>query len=317
MNKTILNFGLIGISGYVAPRHLQAIKSVGGNLLSALDPNDSVGILDSFFPETSFFTEFERFDRYVDNLYRNNNKIDYFAICSPNHLHDSHIRFALKSNSNVICEKPLVISPWNIDAIQRIEKDYRKKVYSIHQLRLHPSIQKLKKKMPVSNKLYDIEITYIAARGKWYFQSWKGDESKSGGILYNIGIHFFDIIEYLFGPTISCKVHYASRDAYSGTILTKKSRVRYFLSINQGHINFIKGKRNQRVFKSMIINKKEINLSEDFEKLHTLSYRKILLNQGFEIQSIRSVIELLYRIKHLKISPLKDDYHPLVKKVTK
>ena len=182
---------------------------------------------------------------------------------------------------------------------------------------MHPSIQKLKKKIAVSKKIYDVEITYITPRGKWYYHSWKGDDNKSGGILYNIGIHFFDIIEYLFGPAISYKVHHASKDSYSGTILTNKSRVRFFLSINQNHINFIKGKKNKRVIKSMKINKKEINLSEDFENLHTLSYKRILLNQGFEIQSIRSVIELIYKIKNLKVSSLKDDYHPLVKKIIK
>ena len=314
MNINNLNFALLGLGGFVAPKHVNAILNNNCKLVCSMDISDSVGYIDSFFPKSYFFTEFERFDRYVDKISNTSSKVDYLSVCTPNYLHDSHIRFGLRSKANVICEKPLVISPWNLDTIEKIQNEYSKKVFSINQLRLHPSIEKLKKQNTKFEKINDVEITYISARGKWYQYSWKGNENKSGGILYNIGIHFFDLITFLYGEIESSSVYYASSKTYSGVLRAKNANVRYFLSIDDEHLSYFK-KKSKNTYKSMTVNEKKIDLSNNFENLHTLSYKKILENKGYEINSIRAGLELVYKIKNSNIKTKKGDYHPLINKI--
>jgi len=231
---SVFNFGLIGAAGYIANRHLKAIKETGNRLIAAFDPNDSVGILDGYFPEANFFTEFERFDRHIDKLKRKQKGIDYMSICSPNYLHDAHIRFALRNNAHAICEKPIVLNPWNVDALEEVEKEGNKKIFTILQLRLHPAIIALRKKYDdqTQSAVADVDITYITSRGNWYYQSWKGDVAKSGGIATNIGVHFFDMISWIFGKWLSSLVHGNNPDCSSGFLQLKNARVRWFLSIN-------------------------------------------------------------------------------------
>ncbi|MFZ9505133.1 MAG: Gfo/Idh/MocA family protein, partial [Cyclobacteriaceae bacterium] len=227
-------FALIGAAGYIAPRHLQAIRDTGNTLIAALDRSDTVGILDSYFPEADFFTEFERFDRHLDKLKRQGNKIDFVSICSPNYLHDSHIRFALRHGADAICEKPLVLNPWNVDALSEIEKETGKKVFTILQLRHHPSIISLREKVksgPVDKK-YDVNLTYMTSRGNWYHISWKGDDSKSGGITTNIGIHFFDMLIWVFGAVKGLEVYSLTEDTASGFIELERAKVNWTLSID-------------------------------------------------------------------------------------
>ena len=313
--KSSLNFALIGLAGYIAPKHVEAIKKNNGNLLCSLDINDSVGFIENYFSNSDFFTEIARFDRYIDKLSRTKNKINYISICTPNYLHDSYIRFGLRSKAHVICEKPLVINPWNLDAIEKMQNEYKKKVYSINQLRLHPSVIKLKDKIKKTNKTFDIEVTYITPRGNWYKYSWKGDENKSGGLLYNIGIHIFDLMNFLFGKIDTSKVNYASDSCYSGFLKTKKANIKYFLSIDKNHLKLIDRKKSQNTFKLLKVDKNKIDLSKNFDNLHILSYKNILDNKGFEINAIRSGIELAYNIKNSKITSPTFDSHHLIKKI--
>ncbi|PAF53576.1 oxidoreductase [Helicobacter sp. 13S00482-2] len=309
-----MKFGIIGVGGYVAPRHLKAIKDTGNTLMCALDPRDSVGILDSYFPQADFFTEFERFDRHIDKLKRKNEGLDYICICSPNYLHDSHIRFALRSSSNAICEKPLVLNTWNIDGLEELEKESGKKVYNILQLRLHPSIIALKEKIQKElhqnpDKIYDITLTYITSRGKWYFASWKGDVSKSGGIATNIGVHFFDMVSYVFGNPQKNIVHISRPDCMSGYLELKNARVKWFLSINQDHLE----KKDKRTHRSMLINNQEIEFSEGFTDLHTLSYKHILNGKGFALEDARRSIQIVHDIRNTNPIGTIGEYHPLCK----
>ncbi|HEV8512865.1 MAG TPA: Gfo/Idh/MocA family oxidoreductase, partial [Cyclobacteriaceae bacterium] len=232
------NFALVGAAGYIAPRHLQAIRDTGNNLVAALDKFDSVGIMDSYFPKADFFTEFERFDRHLDKLKRLGQKIDYVSICSPNYLHDSHIRFALRHQADAICEKPLVLNPWNVDALEEIEKETGKRVFTILQLRLHPNIIQLKKEIEAAppGKVFDVNLDYITSRGKWYHHSWKGDEQKSGGIATNIGIHFFDMLLWVFGSVKNIKIKSYEPDSTSGFFELEKARINWRLSINENHL---------------------------------------------------------------------------------
>lgn len=304
-------FGLIGAAGYIAPRHMKAIKETGNDLKVAFDPNDSIGIIDSFFPQATFFTEFERFDRHVDKLRRRNEGIDFISICSPNYLHDAHIRFSLRSNAHAICEKPLVLNPWNVDAIQNVELDYEKKVYTILQLRLHPVIIGLRKQYEQSEEtIADIDVTYITSRGNWYYQSWKGDVAKSGGIATNIGIHFFDMLSWIFGSHESSIIHVNNKDCASGILRLKNARVRWFLSINPDHLPEEQKMKGQRTFRSIRVKGEEVEFSEGFTDLHTESYRQILMGNGFTIQEARNSIEIVHQIRNAPLSPLKDDYHP-------
>ena len=308
------NFGLIGAAGYIAPRHMKAISDTGNNLEAALDINDSVGILDSFFPEANFFTEFERFDRHIDKLRRlqSQNMIEYIAITSPNYLHDSHIRFALRSETDVICEKPLVLNPWNIDALAEIEKATSKKVNTILQLRLHPSIIALKEKVQNNNKKYDVDLTYITSRGNWYLQSWKGDDKKSGGIATNIGVHFYDMLHYVFGDLENNIVHYASETTASGYLEYKNARVRWFLSIDINNIPANIREKGQRTFRSITCDKEEIEFSDGFGDLHTTCYQEILAGRGFGLEENRVAIQTVSDIRNSKPIGKTGDFHPFL-----
>ncbi len=293
------NFALIGAAGYIAPRHLQAIKDTGNNLLAALDRFDSVGIMDSYFPHADFFTEFERFDRHIDKLKRQGQKIDYVSICSPNYLHDSHIRFALRNHADAICEKPLVLNPWNVDALAEIEKETGKQVYTILQLRLHPNIQALKKKIESSpaSTVFDVDLNYITSRGKWYFHSWKGEEAKSGGIATNIGIHFFDMLLWVFGAVKDSSVSVYEADHAKGFLHLEKARINWSLSINENHLPAEVKVKGKRTYRSLKMNGEEVEFSDGFTELHTNSYKEILAGRGFGLVDAKPSIELAYKLR--------------------
>ncbi len=299
----MINFALIGAAGYIAPRHLQAIKDTGNNLVAALDKFDSVGVMDSYFPNADFFTEFERFDRHIDKLKRVGQKIDYVSICSPNYLHDSHIRFALRHHAHAICEKPLVLNPWNVDALEEIEKETGKKVFTILQLRLHPNIIQLKKEIEAApaNKIFDVELTYITSRGKWYHHSWKGDELKSGGIATNIGIHFFDMLLWVFGGVKNVRIEKYDDDQAAGYLELQRARVQWKLSINENHLPDDVKAKGKRTYRSLQMNGKEIEFSDGFTELHTNSYKEILAGRGFGLAEARPSIELAHEIRPKKI----------------
>ncbi|MCP4672675.1 MAG: Gfo/Idh/MocA family oxidoreductase [Desulfobacula sp.] len=299
MNK---NFALIGAAGYVAPKHLKAIKDTGNNLVAALDNSDSVGILDSFSYEVAFFTEFERFDRHAEKLRRTDGggKIDYVSICSPNYLHDAHMRFALRIGADAICEKPLVLNPWNLDAIQLMEEETGKKVYNVLQLRVHPSIIELKKKIETDDKekKYEIDLTYITSRGKWYFNSWKGDTSKSGGIATNIGIHFFDMLIWLFGNVKYQEVHVSESKKMAGFIELDRAKVRWFLSADNNDLPKQARQKSIPTFRSITIDGDEIEFSGGFTDLHTLVYKGILEGRGYGIEDARPSLNLVSSIRN-------------------
>jgi UDP-N-acetyl-2-amino-2-deoxyglucuronate dehydrogenase len=308
-------FALIGAAGYIAPRHMKAIKDTNNELLAAYDKFDSVGVIDSHFPEADFFTEFERFDRHVEKLKRTQNKIDYVSICSPNYLHDSHIRFGLRVGADVICEKPLVLNPWNIDALLEVEKEHDKKVYNILQLRLHPSIIALRKKIQEGpkDKIYDIDLAYITSRGHWYYTSWKGDVSKSGGIATNIGVHFYDMLTWVFGDVQKSVVNVHTHDRAAGYFELEKARVRWFLSINADTLPEAVKARGGRTYRSLTMEGEEIEFSDGFTELHTHSYQHILEGNGFGLEEARKSIEIVHDIRHMEPIGMKGDYHPLVK----
>jgi UDP-N-acetyl-2-amino-2-deoxyglucuronate dehydrogenase len=293
------SFALIGAAGYIAPRHMKAIKETGNNLVAALDKHDNVGILDSYFPGADFFTEFERFDRHLDKLRRQQKQVDYVSICSPNYLHDSHIRFALRHGADAICEKPLVLNPWNADALMEIEKETGKKVFTILQLRLHPAIIDLKKQIDNSpkDKIFNIDLRYITSRGNWYHISWKGDKSKSGGIATNIGIHFFDMLLWIFGAVKESVVKTHEDDYAEGYLELEKARVNWFLSINESHIPAEIRKTGKRTYRSLTIESRELEFSEGFTDLHTVSYNHILKGHGFGIQDALPSLQLAHSIR--------------------
>ena len=316
-----INFGLIGASGYIAPRHMRAIKDTGNELIAALDPYDGIGIMDSYFPQAYFFTEYERFDRFVDKWRRNGNKkIEYIAITTPNYLHDSHIRFALRSGANAICEKPLVLNPHNIDQLKIIEEESGKKVFNILQLRLHESIVALKNKISKEllqnpDRIYDVDLTYLTSRGKWYFISWKGDEDKSGGVATNIGVHFFDMLSWIFGPIEENIVHLKQPDANAGYMRLKNANVRWFLSVNYDYIPENIKSSGKRTFRSIKVDGDEIEFSDGFTDLHTKSYEHILSGEGFGLDEARNSINIVSSIRKMSPIGLKGEYHPFCKKV--
>ena len=293
------NFALIGAAGFIAPRHLKAIKETGNNLVAALDKHDNVGILDSYFPEADFFTEFERFDRHLDKLKRKGEKIDYITICSPNYLHDAHIRYALRYGADAICEKPLVLNSWNLDGLTEIERETDKKVYTILQLRLHPGIIALREKIKNGprDKVYDIDLQYMTSRGHWYHSSWKGDISKSGGIATNIGIHFFDMLMWVFGDVKKNEVIKHDGDHASGQLQLEQANVKWFLSINYDHIPKDVKEKGKRTYRSLTIEGEEIEFSDGFTDLHTKSYEDILRGNGFGAGEARKSIELVNQIR--------------------
>lgn len=315
-NQAPVNFALIGAAGYIAPRHMKAIKDTGNVLVTALDKFDSVGIIDSFFPDADFFTEPERFDRHLDKLRRKGErKIDYVSICSPNYLHDAHIRLALRNHAHAICEKPLVLNPWNVDALAEIEKETGKNINTILQLRLHPSIIALKKQVDEApeGKIFDIDLTYITSRGRWYFISWKGDIEKSGGVATNIGIHFFDMLIWIFGDVQKNIVHISAPDKAAGFLQLKKARVRWFLSIDETTLPELAFNSGKRTYRSLTIEGKEVEFSEGFTDLHTLSYSHILNNEGYTIHDALPSIQLAHSIRNSELTGLKGDYHPYLK----
>lgn len=309
------NFGIIGAAGYIAPRHFRAIKDIGGELIAAYDRSDTVGIIDSYFPEASFFTEMELFDRHCSKMQREGSKIDYMSVCTPNYLHDAHIRYGLRLGADVICEKPLVLNPWNVEALIDAEKESDRKIYTILQLRLHKSIIDLKRKIesgPI-DKIYDVDLTYITSRGNWYYSSWKGDEHKSGGVATNIGVHFYDMLSWIFGEVQENIVHVKSHDRVAGYLGLKRARVRYFLSINADNLpeNAVQGEK--RTYRTIMIDGDEFEFSEGFTELHTDSYRQILSGSGFRAEEARNCISIVHNIRHAEAIGLKGDYHPLAK----
>lgn len=309
-------FALVGAAGYIAPRHMTAIKETGNELVAALDINDSVGIIDSHFPDADFFTEFERFDRHLDKLRRANKgeAVDYVSICSPNYLHDSHMRFALRSGADAICEKPLVLNPWNIDGLLDIEKDTGKKVNTILQLRVHPSIIELKEKVKNGTKdnKHEVDLTYVTSRGHWYLQSWKGDQKKSGGIATNIGVHFYDMLHFIFGPIQENIVHYSSETKAAGYLEYENARVRWFLSIDINDVPNDLRSAGQRTYRSITCDGEEIEFSGGFTDLHTRSYEEIIAGRGFGLEENRVAIETVAKIRSSQPLGKVGDYHPFL-----
>jgi UDP-N-acetyl-2-amino-2-deoxyglucuronate dehydrogenase len=313
----VIRFGLIGAAGFVAPRHMKAIKEVGGQLVAAVDKHDCVGVMDSYFPESSFFTEFERFDRHVDKLRRKGEGLDYVSVCTPNYLHDAHIRFGLRSGADVICEKPLVLNPWNIDGLVELEKETGKRVYNILQLRHHPAIIALRDKVSkeFSGKKYNVDLAYFTSRGKWYMQSWKGELEKSGGIATNIGVHFYDMLTWVFGDVIESVVQLHEKDCAAGYMDLEKARVRWFLSINYDYIPEQIRAQGKRTYRSITMDGQEIEFSEGFTDLHTVSYQAVLNGEGFGLEEARNSIELVHGIRNAEVKGLVGDYHPLAQVV--
>lgn len=305
------NFAITGVAGYIAPRHLKAIKDTGNILIAATDPHDSVGVLDRYFPNVPFFTEFERFDRHLEKLRRKdgkmerwndeNNKIDYLSICSPNHLHDAHIRLALRLGTDAICEKPLVLNPWNLDVLQELENESGKKVYTILQLRVHPALVELKSKLEIQHQVsgikHQIELTYITSRGPWYKFSWKGDPHKSGGVATNIGIHFFDLLMWYFGKVERNEVHLSSEDKMSGYIELEHANVKWFLSIDKNDLPNEMKLNGRATYRSIKIDGKEIEFTDGFTELHTEVYKRTLNGNGFTIADARASIEFVQGLR--------------------
>ncbi len=312
------NFALTGVAGYVAPRHLKAIKDTGNRLIAACDPHDSVGILDSYFPESSFFTEIERFDRHLEKMrrYEKHDKIDYLSICSPNYLHDAHIRLALRLDADAICEKPLVLKPSNIDALAELEEETGRKVYNVLQLRVHPAIIALKKEIENSEfkQKYNITLTYITSRGPWYKYSWKGDMEKSGGIATNIGIHFFDMLIWIFGAVQQYKVFLSEENKMSGHVELENAYVNWFLSIDKNDLPAAALEKGMPTFRSITYNGKEIEFTGGFTDLHTMVYQDILKGGGYGLHHALPSIELVYGIRNVKTESGRDEAHPFLQK---
>lgn len=310
------NFAITGVAGYIAPRHLKAIHDVGGNLIAAADPHDAVGILDRYFPGTSFFMEFERFDRHLEKLRRNEpqSKVDFLSVCSPNYLHDAHIRLALRTEADAICEKPLVLNPWNLDALADLEKEYGRRVYTILQLRVHPAIQALKEKYSKQKgKRHKVELTYITSRGRWYLTSWKGNIERSGGLASNIGIHFFDMLGWIFGPASNSKVHYSSPVTMAGVLELENADVSWFLSIDAQNLPKDVQTKGQTTFRSIQIDGEEVEFSEGFTDLHTVVYQNILNGKGHGVEDSRASIEMAHKIRNAKVEMPGTISHPFLR----
>lgn len=313
-----MRFALIGAAGFIAPRHMKAIKDTGHELVAAVDPYDCVGIIDSYFPEANFFVETERFDRHLDKLRRKGEgKVDYVSICSPNYLHDAHIRLALRNEAHAICEKPLVLNPWNVDALKEIEEESDKKINVVLQLRLHPTIIALKKMIEngPKDKVYNVDLTYITSRGRWYFISWKGDVEKSGGVATNIGIHFFDMLSLVFGLPKESVVHYSDRYSAAGFLQLERARVRWFLSLDSHTIPEAVRATGQHTYRSVLVDGEDMEFSGGFTELHTESYKKILAGEGYGIDEARPSIDMVFSIRNAQPVGRKGDYHPFLSKL--
>ena len=309
------HFALIGAAGYIAPRHMKAIRETGHDLVAAFDPNDSVGIIDSHFPEAHFFTEFERFDRHIDKQRRMGKGVDYMAIASPNYLHDSHMRFALRSGANAICEKPLVLNPWNIDGLREIEADTGRKINTILQLRLHPAIIALREQVAASgDHVHDVDLTYITSRGNWYLQSWKGDEKKSGGIATNIGVHFYDMLHFVFGKVLENIVHLKTPTKAAGFLRYERAQVRWFLSIDVSDVPAVERVQGKRTFRAITVDGADIEFSDGFTDLHTRSYEEILAGRGFGLEENRVAIQTVSDIRVASVVTT-GPHHPFVGEV--
>lgn len=310
-------FGLTGAAGYVAPRHLKAIKDTGNDLAACFDPHDSVGVLDHFFPNANFFIGYERFERHLTKIaLQSETKIDFLTVCSPNHLHDSQIRLGLNIGADVICEKPLVLFPQNLDLLEELEKKTGKKIYTVMQLRNHSSLIALKEEINnSSNKKHKVELTYITSRGNWYHYSWKGDEEKSGGIATNIGIHLFDLLIWLFGGVVKSEVHLSDKNKMSGLLELQNADVTWYLSIDENDLPKAIRLRNKPTYRSIIVDEKEIEFTEGFTDLHTKVYEEILSGKGLGISEARPSIEAVYNIRFAKIAANKDLFHPLLNKL--
>lgn len=308
------NFAITGVAGYVAPRHLQAIKDVGGRLVAALDPHDSVGILDRYWGDAAFFTEFERFDRHVEKLRRGSDakRVHFVSVCSPNHLHDAHIRFALRVGADAICEKPLVLNPWNLDALEELEEESGHRVYTILQLRVHPTILAFRDAIVAQGtKKHEVLLTYCATRGQWYRHSWKGLTEKSGGVATNIGIHFFDLLIWLFGSVQSNELHLRDDERAGGTLELERARVRWFLSIDQADLPpGVTG-----THRSMTVDGREVEFTEGFADLHTRVYAETLAGRGFTIADARPSIDLVHHVRTAIPQPGTNEPHPRVQAI--
>jgi UDP-N-acetyl-2-amino-2-deoxyglucuronate dehydrogenase len=311
------NFAIIGVGGYIAPRHLKAIRDTGNRLVAAVDSKDSVGLLDQFSFDVKFFTEIERFDRHLEKLRRasDQERAQYVTICSPNYLHDAHCRLALRVGADVICEKPLVINPWNLESLQEIEAETGHKVNTILQLRVHPELLKLKARLEQesSGTRHDVVLSYVTSRGNWYHVSWKGQMEKSGGVATNIGVHFFDLLIWLFGPVQAAKVYHADAERMSGFIELEKARARWFLSVNHNDLPEATREAKKTTFRSITVDGQEIEFSEGFADLHTRVYEHTLAGNGFGIEDARPSIELTHRIRHAELSPFDSNTHPFLK----
>jgi UDP-N-acetyl-2-amino-2-deoxyglucuronate dehydrogenase len=318
---SIKNFALTGAAGYIAPRHMKAIKETGNRLVAAVDPKDSVGVMDKYFFDTRFFQEFERFDRHAEKLRRKgeSERVHYVSICSPNFLHDAHIRFALRIGADAICEKPLVINPWNIDPLLELQQEYGKKIYTVLQLRLHPALRALKEKYAGEKTAakHEVDLTYITDRGNWYLVSWKGQPERSGGLATNIGIHFFDLLIWLFGPVEFCEVHAANESMISGYLELERARVKWFLSIDVNSVPEQARKAGKTTFRSITIDNKEVEFSEGFTDLHTEIYRDILAGNGFGPQDARASIQTVHNIRNAKAIGISPNSHEFLKKALK
>jgi UDP-N-acetyl-2-amino-2-deoxyglucuronate dehydrogenase len=308
-------FALIGAAGYIAERHMKAIKETGNELVCASDHFDVMGRIDSYFPEAEFFLEHENLDKYMDDLRREGNPVDFVSICTPNYMHPSHMRFALRNGANAICEKPLVIFPEDMHIITDIEAETGKKVNTVLQLRYHPAILSLKKEIDAAGDImHDIDLSYVTTRGKWYLKSWKGDIQKSGGVATNIGIHFFDMITWIFGDVKENIVHLYEPNKAAGFLQLEKARVRWFLSLDYHDLPKVATDKNMRTFRSITVDGKEIEFSGGFTDLHTVTYQNILNGNGFGIEDARESIELTDFVRNAKPVGLKGDYHPFLKK---
>ncbi|MCO4783728.1 MAG: Gfo/Idh/MocA family oxidoreductase [Candidatus Cloacimonetes bacterium] len=309
-------FALMGAAGYIAPKHLQAIRDIEGDLVAAFDPCDSVGILDSYFPNTQFFVEFERFDRFIDKISLNDySRVDHISICSPNYLHDSHIRFALKSGANAICEKPLVLNPHNLIPLQRLEKETNQKIFCILQLRFHSAIVRLKETITAKllqnpDKVFEVDLTYLTSRGPWYSISWKGDPSKSGGISTNIGIHFFDVLIWIFGEVIDSEVHCHSMSTGTGFVRLKNANVRWFLSIDSTYLE------NKKTFRNICVDGEDLEFSTGFDDLHTRNYIEILKGNGAGLDDVSPAISLVSKIRNSKLINISQNRHFLYNRLS-
>ena len=310
------NFAVIGVGGYIAPRHLRAIRDTNNRLVAAVDPKDSVGVLDQYSYDVKFFTEIERFDRHLEKLHRGpeEGRIHYVSICSPNYLHDAHCRLALRAGADAICEKPLVINPWNLDALEEIEAETGHRIHTILQLRVHPELLKLHDALQKESRVHDVELTYITSRGPWYQVSWKGNHEKSGGVATNIGVHFFDLLMWLFGPVGGIKVYHADAERMSGFIELEKARVRWFLSVDKNDLPESAKSKGRNTHRSITVDGTEVEFSEGFTDLHTRVYEETLAGRGFGIADARPSIALTHDIRTTAISPMDELVHPFLKK---